>query len=207
MSCSSSLRATAWSTVTRGSPLAPYLVFPPITQRIETTTFSWVTFFAIGLPLFVIILICVLRAFRFPNSAKNAPMAAVYPWWGWAGLGLTILGWGLAWTRFPWFHQFQLHTFTPLWIGYIIVMSGLTWKRTGSCLLTNRPRLFSFPFSFECRLLVDIRIFKPIFSELVLPGGRGCRCDDVLFVSHHSIFHRHSSRAFNLRAFYIPFPG
>ena len=133
----------------RGSPLTPYFAFPPTTQRIETTSFSWLFFFAIALPLVTIIVIFVLRLFRFPNPSKDTSISALFPWWGWAGFALTIIGWGLAWTRFPWFQDFQIHTFTPLWIGYIFVISGLTWKRTGYCLLKKRPGYFLslFPMS------------------------------------------------------------
>ena len=133
----------------RGSPLTPYLTFPPITQRIETNSFSWLLFTVITLTIIAIIVILVLRIFRFSHPPRDTSVSAFFPWWGWAGATLTIIGWLIAWTRFPWFQEFQIHTFTPLWIGYILVISGLTWKRTGSCLLKNRPRYFLslFPLS------------------------------------------------------------
>ncbi len=55
----------------------------------------------------------------------------------------------LAWTRFPWFADLQPFTFTPLWIGYILIVNALTVGRTGSCLMRDRPRYFLglFPLS------------------------------------------------------------
>jgi hypothetical protein len=46
----------------------------------------------------------------------------------------------LAWTRFDWFAPFQRFTFSPLWFAYIGVVNALTFRRTGHCLLTDRPR-------------------------------------------------------------------
>jgi len=65
------------------------------------------------------------------------------------GLGLGGISWLMAWSRFPRFAWFQAHTFTPLWISYIITMNALTYQRTGYCLLTDHPRLLFllFPIS------------------------------------------------------------
>jgi hypothetical protein len=72
-----------------------------------------------------------------------------FPWWGWAGLGLTALSWFFAWTRFPWMTPLQAHTFTPLWLGYILVVNGWTFAQTGYCMMLHRPRYFLsvFPLS------------------------------------------------------------
>jgi hypothetical protein len=48
----------------------------------------------------------------------------------------------LAWNRFPWFAVLQSHTFTPLWLGYIVSLNGWTFRRTGQCLMLDRPRFF-----------------------------------------------------------------
>ncbi|MBN1832387.1 MAG: hypothetical protein JW896_09775 [Deltaproteobacteria bacterium] len=62
---------------------------------------------------------------------------------------LTITAWILAWTRLPWFSDFQAHTFTPLWLGYIITINALTYRRSGRCMLRDRlsPFLLLFPVS------------------------------------------------------------
>jgi hypothetical protein len=55
----------------------------------------------------------------------------------------------LAWTRFPWFAGAQTHTFTPLWLAYVLIVNALTYWRTGHCSLTDRTRftLTLFPVS------------------------------------------------------------
>ena len=72
-----------------------------------------------------------------------------FPWWGVLGLLLTLVSWLLAWNRFTWFTPFQAHTFLPLWLGYILLMNGLTYWRSGSCLLNDRTGYFLalFPVS------------------------------------------------------------
>jgi hypothetical protein len=79
-----------------------------------------------------------------PHSTSGA-----WPWWGWVGGLLLGCSWILAWNRFFWFNGLQAHTFTPLWVGYILLANGWTLHRTGHCMITDRPRfLFAlFPAS------------------------------------------------------------
>ena len=65
-----------------------------------------------------------------------------FPWWGWSGLLLGGISWFFSWTRFSWFTPFQLYTFTPLWLSYIIVVNALTYKKTSQSMLTHRPKYF-----------------------------------------------------------------
>jgi hypothetical protein len=51
-----------------------------------------------------------------------------------------LVAWVLAWTRFRWFAGLQAFTFTPLWVGYVVVINALTWWRSGRCMLMDRPR-------------------------------------------------------------------
>jgi hypothetical protein len=57
-----------------------------------------------------------------------------------------IVGWVLAWSRFEWMVPLQRHTFSVLWVGYILVVNGICFKRTGSCLMLDRPLKFSLLF-------------------------------------------------------------
>jgi hypothetical protein len=43
----------------------------------------------------------------------------------------------------------QEHTFTPLWLGYIVIVNASTFGRTGRCMMLHRPRYFLslFPLS------------------------------------------------------------
>jgi hypothetical protein len=72
-----------------------------------------------------------------PRAARRP-----FPWWSWAGLALTAIAWILAWSRLPWFAPLQQHSFTPLWIGFILVVNASTWQRTGRSLMTHRTRFF-----------------------------------------------------------------
>jgi len=77
---------------------------------------------------------------RRPRRPAQRGHVRPFPWWGWAGMALSAAIWVLAWTRFPWFARFQMFTFSPLWLGYILVINALTWRRTGHCMLRDRPR-------------------------------------------------------------------
>jgi hypothetical protein len=80
-----------------------------------------------------------------PSTFHLPPSTFLLP----LGLALGLVAWLLAWTRFPWFARFQVFTFSPLWLAYILVVNGLTLRRSGRCLLTHRPIAFwlLFPLS------------------------------------------------------------
>jgi hypothetical protein len=132
-----------------GYPVSRYLEFPPKTQYIVHAPFSW--------PAFAIFL-CIILAFVLPvvlygiRGYKNGRLTAVrsvtwpFPLWGWVGLAIGIVAWILAWTRFSWFVSYQPHTFTPLWLSYIVVVNALCVHRTGSSLITDRPGFFLLLF-------------------------------------------------------------
>jgi hypothetical protein len=128
-----------------GYTVSGYLEFPPKTIYVEHAPFSLAVFFGLGLPILLILLPFIYRTCRFISlksySAFNGE-ARFFPWWGYAGLLAGGLSWLLAWTRFSWFDCFQLHTFVPLWISYILVMSALTQRRKGSCLMKREPFIF-----------------------------------------------------------------
>ena len=84
-----------------------------------------------------------------PGPEPRPELRGRFPWWGWCGVVLGVTAWILAWNRFPWFSKYQAHTFTPLWIAYILTVNGLTYRRKGSCLLVRQtgPFLLLFPVS------------------------------------------------------------
>jgi len=59
------------------------------------------------------------------------------------------VAWILAWNRFEWLGALQLHTFTALWLGYIVIINAMTYTRTGHCMLLYRTCYFLslFPLS------------------------------------------------------------
>ncbi|WP_445951744.1 hypothetical protein [Thermodesulfitimonas sp.] len=133
-----------------GGAVGPYLSFPPTTRFVLQPSFSWVAFFLLALlPLATAALYWAW--FRRPAlpAASQSPRPGRLPRWGVAGLLWLGCAWVLAWTRFPWFAPWQRYTFSPLWLGYIVVVNALTFRRTGRCLLTERPGYFLalFPLS------------------------------------------------------------
>jgi hypothetical protein len=138
-----------------GQPISRYLEFPPHTSYVEHEPFSWPAFMALGLLILGIVGPLVVRVVAFDSHrlpetpAQVEPTHHSFPWWGSVGIGWTGLWWVLAWTRFSWMALLQEHTFTPLWIGYIVIVNAWTFARTGRCMMLHRPRyMFSlFPLS------------------------------------------------------------
>lgn len=149
-----------------GRLLRSYLAFPPlITGAVTHAPFSWPLF--IGLAILIVALVApfllrVVRTsrhniFAVHDAIHTSPVAdhqrhgvsRGFPWWGWCATAWTLCAWLLAWTRFDWMKPWQPHTFTPLWLGYIVVINALTYSRAGRCLLLQRPRylLTLFPLS------------------------------------------------------------
>jgi len=135
--------------ISTGHPMARYLEFPPHTRYVQHAPFSWSAFTL--LVVSAIVLGALLISLYLPRKAGTWPVAdrIRFPWWGWVS-GISILCfWTLAWKRFDWFKPVQNFTFTPLWMSYVVFVNALTYRRTGSCLLTRQTRylLALFPAS------------------------------------------------------------
>jgi hypothetical protein len=133
-----------------GKPLCFYFEFPPRTEHVVHAGFSWPVFAATILLVTIAVFPFVFRIARHRDNGERtpAPLASI-PWWGWVAFAWLALIWFLAWNRFEWFASMQAFTFSLLWLGYIIIVNALTWRRTGRCMLTNRPAFFLalFPLS------------------------------------------------------------
>jgi len=162
--------------VIAGQPLGRYLEFPPRTRYVQHAPFSWTVFIVLALFIVVAVAPFVVRIVmsRPPRGASRHPagtslsrqLSAIshelaetrfklhergmtshaFPWWGWVGAALTALSWTLAWNRFTWFESFQPFTFTPLWLGYILLINAWTFSRTGCCVMLDQPRYFLWLF-------------------------------------------------------------
>jgi len=129
------------------APLSRYFKFPPRTLYVEHAPFSWIAFIAYSLFILAVAGPFVLHALRNRQRLPSRiSIATRFPWWGWCGVVLALMSWILAWSRFPWFSEYQAHTFTPLWIAYILIVNGFTYRRTGTCLLLRRPLSFLLLF-------------------------------------------------------------
>ncbi len=119
--------------------------FPPLTRYVEHAPFSPFVFFAFTLLAVGGVLVLIRPGwFGFkPSAPPDAPLGAPLPIWGWCGLALIAVFWTFAWGRFEWLPALiREHTFFPLWLGYILFMDGLRFRRTGNSLLSRAPRLF-----------------------------------------------------------------
>lgn len=109
--------------------------------------FSWGVFALIaGLALCVVVPLGLQASRGWKQGAVHASPRHPFPWWGQAGLALGAVSWALAWTRLPGFAPFQAHTFSLQWLAYIVVINALTYRRTGRCMLLDRPRFFLLLF-------------------------------------------------------------
>jgi hypothetical protein len=127
--------------------IAPYLEFPPLTSNIRHAPFSWPIFMAYTLFIITMALPFLIHLVRTNHYTRAIPQNVFpFPWWGWGGIMFGIAAWIVAWTRLPWFFDIQAHTFTPLWLGYIITINALTYSRSGRCMLQNRARSFLLLF-------------------------------------------------------------
>lgn len=138
-----------------GKPVALYLEFPPSTRYVEHEPFSWLVFMALALLIVSVVSPFVVRIVSFGSSHSQGAVREggftrrAFPWWGLVGIAWVGLWWGLAWTRLSWMAPLQEHTFTPLWLGYIVVVNAWTYARIGQCMLLHRPHyvLSLFPLS------------------------------------------------------------
>lgn len=133
-----------------GGALAPYLEFPPRTPPGSAPALSWAVFGLIAAVGLVALSPFLRRLLRPPHRAPSAGNARLpLPGWGRVAVCWLVLAWVLAWTRLEWFRPLQEFTFTPLWLGYIVVVNALTFSRRGRCLMLSHKRdfLWLFPVS------------------------------------------------------------
>ncbi len=128
-----------------GKDLANYLQFPPLTRHVEHAGFSWLAFGAIALFVFVSVAPLVGRVVR-SHATVGQGSSRSFPLWGWGSVCLCVVAWILAWTRFDWFTDYQIFTFSPLWLGYIGIVNALTYARSGSCMVLHRPKYLASLF-------------------------------------------------------------
>jgi len=131
-----------------GRPLSAFLAFPPRTGQVEQMPFDWGMFVALALPAVGAIALYGVALVR-ARPRRSGHTAAGYAWWGWLGLGLIAGAWPAAWIGGPVTPAWRGQTFTLLWLGYILAVNALAFRRTGSSPLTHRPGWFLslFPLS------------------------------------------------------------
>ncbi len=83
------------------------------------------------------------------SVARERTSAGAIPRWLWLGQVLALGAWVVAWIGPP---PLRYHTFFPLWLGYILVVDGLTYARVGESMLSSRPRTSLLLFAFSVPL-------------------------------------------------------
>jgi len=132
-----------------GYPVARYLEFPPQTRYVAHAPFSWLAFTVMALSILAVVLPLALKGYRSykkTSPPKSRTQSRPLPWWGWLGVIAGLTSWILAWTRFSWFTAYQPHTFSLLWLSYIIVVNAVCQARSGHCLMTDRTGFFLLLF-------------------------------------------------------------
>ena len=135
-----------------GESVKDYLAFPPVAtlKPSGVPPFSWAGFFLIIFLVMVTVTPFIIKILSSKSSKQLSTAGSNhFPPWGWAGVMIMAAGWILAWTRFEWFSRLQTHTFTIPWIGYIIVVNALTYRRTGRSLITGEPLYMVLLFLFS----------------------------------------------------------
>lgn len=132
-----------------GHSLDPYSEFPPRTRYVVHPPFSWPAFLFLGFAELLFLFVPLFAALIAFRDRVWHPPQKPFPWWGWVGVLWGVLAWIIAWNRFAWCAPVQRHTFTPLWVGYILVVNGLAYRRAGQCMLTQDTKFFAalFPVS------------------------------------------------------------
>jgi hypothetical protein len=124
-----------------GAPISGYLAFPPHTTFVPHASFRWSWFVLLSLPVAGAAALYCLAIAAVRTEAAARPQSR-FPWWGWLGLGLTIGGWFLAWHDGTLPPEWRRHAFTPLWLGYVLAINGVVFRRVGRALLTHRTGWF-----------------------------------------------------------------
>jgi len=138
------------SAVFQGAPLAAFIKFPPAPVVVAAPGFSWPVFLGVAGITFLALFPFARRFVNNGGAGQTRESShRALPWWGMLGMGTMAAAWLFAWTRFPGFDPLQGYTFTPLWLGYILIVNALCYRRTGRCVMLDAPLFFValFPLS------------------------------------------------------------
>jgi hypothetical protein len=128
-----------------GQPVAAYARFPPRTEYVAHAPFSWTAFALLAVPA-IAALGLFARGFILSRPSSHDPGTHGFPWWGWIGVALAGAGWIVAWREGLAPAEWRRQSFTVLWLGYILAMNALAWRRAGRSPLTHRTAWFLWLF-------------------------------------------------------------
>jgi hypothetical protein len=74
---------------------------------------------------------------RLRLTGRAGVPALRFPWWGWIAVVWVAVWWAAAWCEVPEPALARRYSFFPLWLGFIVVVNGISVARKGSCLMTR----------------------------------------------------------------------
>jgi hypothetical protein len=80
---------------------------------------------------------------QFSARFERVQPSHIAPTWLWVGVVLMAVAWVVSWIGPA---PLRYHTFFPLWLGYILIVDGLTFARAGKSLLSIRHRRWPLLF-------------------------------------------------------------
>ena len=136
------------SAVYFGSGDVAFLIaFPPEFERIEHLPFRpTLTLLALGSCFLVPVLWVLLKRKDRIYRHNLLVQRRHFPKWGYLGYSLLGVSWLIAWTRLPLFSAVQIYTFTPLWLGFIVVVNAHVHQRSNKAPLYKSPGKFAALF-------------------------------------------------------------
>jgi hypothetical protein len=126
------------ATISQAHPLAHYFHFPPEILRTYPKFSLPGTLLIAVLPAAFVLWMLVPQKLGFRRAQPPKTHATKrLPWWGWAGLGLALVMWVVSWTAWEPLRPLRSHAFSPLWLGYILTVDGLVYRRKGHSLASR----------------------------------------------------------------------
>lgn len=121
--------------------------FPPPFGRVEHLPFRpELTLIALGLCVVVPVLWFLGRRRDRFYRHNLVLQRRHFPKWGYLGYLLLAVFWLIAWTRLPVFSGVQIYTFTPLWLGFIVIVNAHVHQRSNKAPLYKAPGKFAALF-------------------------------------------------------------
>lgn len=136
--------AAAWFAYP-GTHLPPgFGIFPP--QFVEDPPGFNLTIFIVVLlaELAIIVFLLFPQWFGFkPTQPASKTTPVRLPLWFWIGSVMTAFFWWLMWARETPFGDLVYYAFSPLWWGFILMLDGIVYRRSGGySLLASRSKTF-----------------------------------------------------------------
>jgi len=121
-------------------------VFPPV-EIGQSPGFNLLYFSVMALGALGVTLLFLFPSwFGFKKPAPTPPPTTPtkkLPWWFYVGAVFMVFFWWLMWSRSFMFGDLIYYAFSPMWWGFIVMLDGIVYYRTGGkSLLVNRPKLF-----------------------------------------------------------------